>query len=217
MLDQLFGCGIKLRRCVHVWELIFVVEAHRHAEIVLSKEENVDARDGCDFGDVLNAGSGLDLQSDDAFVVPVAGIAEESTLVHASLGKVDGASADRRILGATDGLASFFGGVDIGNEDSIGTHIEGLLNPRTVSISTDSDERLCATVGDAAKHGGKPLVTHGAMLGVDEQPIVATVGELLGDGGTMRIEEETHLGLSGAQLLFKFGSAECGVWHWFSS
>ncbi len=85
VLDQLFGGGVEFGRSVHVGEFVFVVEAHRHAEIVLAEEENVDAGDGGDLGDVLDAGGGFDLQGDDAFVVPVAGVAEESGFVHAAL------------------------------------------------------------------------------------------------------------------------------------
>jgi hypothetical protein len=33
----------------------------------------------------------------------------------------------------------------------------------------------------------------------------------------MGVEEQAHLGLSGAQLLFEFGSAECRVGHGKSS
>src|SRR5579863_4644255 len=55
------------------------------------------------------------------------------------------------------------------------------------------------------------------MLGVDQQPIVSAVGQLFGDGGAVRVEEQAHLGLSGAQLFFEFRSAECGIRHVFSS
>ena len=138
VLDQFLGGGVEFGRGVHVGELVFVVEAHRHAEIVLAEEENVDAGDGGDLGDVLDAGSGLDLQGDDAFVVPVAGVAEQSGFVHAALREVDRARADRGILGATDGLAGFVGGIDVGNEDAVGAHVEGLLDAGAVGVSADS-------------------------------------------------------------------------------
>ena len=198
-------------------ELVFVVEAHRHAEIVLAEEENVDAGDGGDLGDVLDAGGGFDLQRDDAFVVPVAGVAEQSAFVHAALREVDRARADRGILGATDGLASFVGGVDVGDEDAVGAHVERLLDAGAVGVSADADQRLRAAVGDAAEHRGKFFVAHGAVLGVDQQPVVSAVRELLGDRRAVGVEEQAHLGLSGAELLLEFGSAECGVGHEKSS
>ena len=194
-------------------KFVLVVEAHRHAEIVLAEEENVDAGNGGDLGDVLDAGGGFDLQRDDAFVVPVAGVAEKSGFVHAALREVDRARADGGILGATDGFAGFIGGVDVGDEDAVGAHVEGLLDAGAVGVSADADQRLRAAVGDAAQHGGKFFVAHGAMLGVDEQPVVSAVRELFGDGGAVSVEEQAHLGLSGAELLFEFGSAECGVGH----
>src|ERR1700691_27221 len=115
VFDQLFCGGVKFGRSVHVRELVLVIEAHRHAEIVLTEEEDVDAWNGGDLGDILNAGSGFDLQGDHAVVVEVAGVAEESGLVHTALRKVNRARADSRIFGATDGLARFFGGVDVGD------------------------------------------------------------------------------------------------------
>ena len=42
------------------------------------------------------------------------------------------------------------------------------------------------------------------MLGVDQQPIVSGVRELLGDGWTVSVEEQAHFGLSGSQLLLEF-------------
>ena len=47
---------------------------------------------------------------------------------------------------------------------------------------------------DGGEHGGEPLVIHGAVLGIDQQPVVAAVGELLGDGGTVGIQEQAELG-----------------------
>ena len=109
--------------------------------------------------------------------------------------------------------ASFFGGVDVGDEDAVGAHVEGLLDAGAVVVSADADHRLRAAVRDAAEHGGELFVAHGAVLGIDEQPVVSAVRELLGDGGAVGVEEQAHLGLSGAQLLFELGSAECGVGH----
>ena len=194
-------------------ELIFVIEAHRHAEIVLAEEENVNAGDGGDLGDVLDAGSGFDLQGDNAFVVPVAGVAEQPAFIHAALGEVDRARADCRILRTAHGLASLGGGIDVGDEDAVGAHVEGLLDAGTVSVSADTDHRLCAAIRDATQHGGKFFVAHGAVLGIDEEPIVSAMRELLGDGGAVGVEEQAHLGLAGAQLLFELGSARCGVGH----
>ena len=60
-------------------------------------------------------------------------------------------------------------------------------------IAADPHQRLGAAVGDAGEHGGKLLVAHGAVLGVDQQPVVAAVGQLLGHGGAVRVQEQAHL------------------------
>src|ERR1700746_123772 len=134
-------------------ELVLVVEAHRHAKIVLSQEKDVNAGDGGDLSDIFDARRGLDLKGDDAFVVPVAGITKQSGLVHTTLRKVNRARSDGRVLGATDGLACLFDGVDIGNEDAIGAEIESLLDAGAVVVSSNSDQRFCAAVCDATQHG----------------------------------------------------------------
>ena len=151
VFDQFLCGGIELGRCVHEREFVLVVEAHGHAEIVLAEEENVDAGNSGNLGDVFDAGSGLDLQSDDAFFIKISGVAKKSGLVHAALGKINGAGADRGILGATDGLASFFGGVDVRDENAIGAEVESLLDAGTVVVSANADDGFCAAAGDAAE------------------------------------------------------------------
>src|ERR1700674_3217227 len=91
VLDQLLRGRAEFGRGIHVRELVLVVKAHRHAKIVLSQEKDVNARYGSDLGNIFNAGSSLYLEGDDAFVVPVAGVAEQSGLVHAALRKINGA------------------------------------------------------------------------------------------------------------------------------
>ena len=153
------------------------------------------------------------MQRYDAFGVPGAGVAEQSGFVHAALREVDRPRAHRGILGATDGLAGFGGGVDIGNEDAVRAHVEGLLDAGAVGVSADPDKRLGAAVHDAAEHGRKFFVAHGAVLGVDQKPVVSAVRELLGNGRAVSVEEQAHLGAAGAELLLEFRSAEGGVGH----
>ena len=62
---QLVGGGVQLRRGVHVRELVLLKQAHRHAEIVLPQEQHIDARNGRDLVDVLDAVGRLHLQGDD--------------------------------------------------------------------------------------------------------------------------------------------------------
>lgn len=76
VLDQLLrGCS-QFGRSVHVREFIFVIETHRHAEIILSEKKNIDARNSGNLGDVFYAGGCLHLKSDDAFIVPFTSVAK---------------------------------------------------------------------------------------------------------------------------------------------
>src|SRR3989442_695202 len=59
---QLLSGVAQFRRCVHLRELILFVEPHRHAEIILAQEKNINAGNGRDRIDVLDAIRGLDLQ-----------------------------------------------------------------------------------------------------------------------------------------------------------
>ena len=55
VIDQLLRGRAQFRRRVHVGELVLFVETHRHAEVVLPEEQNVDAGNGGDLGNVLDA------------------------------------------------------------------------------------------------------------------------------------------------------------------
>src|SRR5215813_8086610 len=212
VFDQALGGGVQFGRSVHVREFVFFIEAHGHAEIVLAEEENVDARDRGDFRDVLDAVGGFDLQGDDAVVVPIAGVAQKAVFVHAALRKIDRARAGGGILRAADRLARFRGAVDVGDEHAVGTKVEGLLDAAPVVVALDAHQRFCAAAGDPGKHGRELFKAHGAVLGVYEQPVVAGMRELLGDGWTVGVQEQAHLRLACAQLLFEIGTVQffCG-------
>src|SRR6202030_316581 len=107
----------------------------------------------------------------------------------------------------------FFGVIDVGNEDAIRSQIERLLNAGTVVVSPHSDQRLGSAVGDATEHGGKFFVSHGAVLRVDQKPVVAAVRELFRESWAVGVEEQSHLRISCAQLFFKIGSAQGGFGH----
>ena len=51
------------------------------------------------------------------------------------------------------------------------------------------------------------------MLRVHEQPIVAAESELFSDGGAVRIEEKTELGLAGSKLFFEINTTQGGIGH----
>ena len=128
------------------------------------------------------------------FVVGVSGVAEQAGFVHAALREIDRARAGGGISGAAYGLAGFFGGVDVRDENAVGAEVESLLDARAVVVAADAHHGFGAAAGDAAEHGGKFLVAHGAVLGVDEQPVVAAMGKLFGYGGAVGVDKQAHLG-----------------------
>ncbi len=175
-------------------KFVLFVETHRHAQVVLAEKQDVDAGDGGDFCNVLDARGSFNLQGHDAVVVVVSRVSQEACFVHAALRKVDGAGPCSGVLGTAHGLACFFRGVDVGDENAVGAHVEGLLNAGAVVVSAHADHGFCATVRNSGKHRRKFFIAHGAVLGVDEQPVIAAVGQLLGDGRAVRVQEQTHLG-----------------------
>ena len=50
------------------------------------------------------------------------------------------------------------------------------------------------------------------MLNIHQKPIVAAMGQLLGHGGAMRVQEEPHLGLPFPHLLLELRSGY-GIGH----
>ncbi len=48
------------------------------------------------------------------------------------------------------GNPRLFGGVDVGDENAVGAHVERLLDAGAVVVSADADERFRSAVGDAA-------------------------------------------------------------------
>ena len=123
-----------------------------------------------------------------------AGIAEQAGLVHAALREVDRARAGRRISRAAHRLPGFFRGVDVRDQDAVGAEVERLLDAGAIVVAGYANHRFRAAVARSRKHRGELLVVHGAVLGIDQQPVVAAVRELFGDGGTVGVEEQAHLG-----------------------
>ena len=123
------------------------------------------------------------------------GVAEQPRLVHAALGKVHRARPRRRVPRAAHRLARLVGVVDVGHEHAVGPHVQGLLDARAVAVAGHPHQRLRAAAADGPDHGGKRLVPHRAVLRVDQQPVVAAVGELLDRGRAVRIDEQAHLRL----------------------
>ena len=130
LAHQLVRCRSQLRRRVHVRELVLLVQAHRHAQVVLAQEQDVDARNRGDLGHVLDAGGGLHLQRDDDVRVRVADVAQQPRLVRAALRKVDRARTCGRVTGTAHGLPRLFGRVDVGHQHAVGAQVQRLLDAR---------------------------------------------------------------------------------------
>lgn len=205
------GGLLQLGRGVHLREDVLLVETHGHAEVILAKECDIHSGDGHDLLDVLDGVVGLNLEGDDDVLVSVGDVAEETSGVSGGLGEVDRASAAHGVEAAGDGFLELSGGVDVGDEDTIGSQIEGLLDSSAVLVAADTDHGLSLAVIDGADHVAQGAGIHGPVLSVDEKPVVARVAELGRDGWGGGVEEETHLGDTSLELSFELGtSLLCG-------
>src|SRR5581483_6596710 len=135
----------------------------------------------------------------------------------AALREINRARAKAKILNATDGLARFFGGIDIRHEDAIGAEIERLLDSGAVIVSAHTYQGFCAAIGYTGQHSRKLFVAHGTMLRVDQQPVITAVGELLGHSRAVCVQEKPHFGFTLAQLFFELGATQSGFRHSESS
>ena len=85
--------------------------------------------------------------------------------------------------------------------------------PGTIIISADPHHGFCAAVGNSGEHGGEFFVAHGTVLGIHKQPVIAAVGQLLGDSRAVGVQEQTHLGRAFAQLFLEIGATDGGFGH----
>ncbi len=168
-------CSVEFRRSVHERKLVFFIQTHGHAEIILPEEENIDSGNRSNFRYVLDAVCGFYLKGDDAVGVPVSCVTEESGFVHAALGKIDRSRACSGISCAAHRLLRFGSGVDVGNEHAVGAEVEGLLNAAAIVIALYANQGFRTTACDSAQHRGEFFKTHWAMLRVHQQPVVTAV------------------------------------------
>ena len=96
-VDQFVGRVHEFRRRVHIRELVLFVQTHGHAQVILAEEQNIDARHGCNFIDVLDAIRSLDLQGANDVIVRIAGVTQQALRVHTALRKIHGSSSRRRV------------------------------------------------------------------------------------------------------------------------
>ena len=112
------------------------------------------------------------------------------------------------IAAAADRGPRFLGGVDVGHEDAVGAHVQRLLDAGAVAVAADAHHRCRAAVGDAGQHAREAFVAHRPVLRVDQQPVVAAVRQLFGNGRTVRVQEQAQFRRAAAQLLLEFRSAD---------
>src|SRR6266446_2429759 len=194
-------------------DLCMSMGLYGHAKIVLAEKKNVHAGNRGDFRHVLDAVRGFDLQRHNEVVVGITGIAEETGSIHAALRKIDRPRPRRRIFRATHRLPRFLGRIDVGNQNAVRSQVERLLDAGAIAVPADANHRFCAAVCNPRKHRGKFFVAHRPMLRVHQQPVVAAVSELLGDGGAVRVEEQAELGLARSKLLLEINTTQGGIGH----
>src|SRR5260221_13122137 len=125
-----------------MWKLILFKEAHGHAEIILTEEEQVHSGNGRDFVDVLDAIRGFYLQGDDYVAVRAAGIAEKAFFIHAALRQIDRARAGSGIPRATHCLARFIRVVDVRNKNAVRPKVQRLLVSGASAVASATDNRF---------------------------------------------------------------------------
>ena len=154
-LDQLVRGCLQLRALVHVREVILAIEQpHRHAQIVLTKEQKIDARHSTDLLHVRDAISSLDLQGDQNVVVVAASVPQQTLLVHRALREVHRARASlaERIQAARDASRSLLRVVDVRDQDAVRTEVQRLLDAVAIVVPSHTHHRLGATVLDGTEH-----------------------------------------------------------------
>src|SRR5262249_1650349 len=126
----------------------------------------------------------------------------------AALREVHGSGTSSRVPAAAHVLPCLIRSVDIRTQDSIGAHIESLLDARPVRIHTDSDKRYSSAALNSSEHSRKGLVSHRAVLAVDQQPVITAVRQLFCRRRTMGVKEQSDLRTSFAQLCLKLFSGQ---------
>ena len=163
---HLLNSGVEFRGGVHEGELVLLIEAHGHAQVIGAEESDVQSGEADDLIDVGDAVSSLNLHSDDHILVGVEDVAEESVFVGAPLGEVDRSGALGRVQAAGNGGFGLFLGVDVGNQDSVRAEVQSLLDAHTVVAAAHTHHGLGLAVGDGGEHGSQGHVVHGAVLHV---------------------------------------------------
>jgi len=130
--------------------------------------------------------------------------------------EVDGASTGSRVAAAADGVGGLSSGVDVGHEDTVSAQVQGLLHAGAVIVASDTDKALGTAGGDGTEHTAQVLSGHGAMLHVHQEPVVSKVGDLLGDGGAVGVDEEANLHVATAQVLLEGDSTFISDGHFLS-
>src|SRR5205823_2656409 len=110
----------------------------------------------------------FNLHRADDVVVPVTGVTQQASLVHAALREIDRAGSGRGVSAAGHILPDVVGGIDVGAKDSIGAHVERLLDAGTVRMSTDTHHGYRAAKLNSGEHSRKSLISHRSMLRVDQ-------------------------------------------------
>ena len=176
-------------------------DAQTAGKIVGPDENGIDARhrqDRCDPAGPLDM---LDLDDHGNPLVGAVDIAIEGATIAVGAATTNTAAALGRVPGPGHHPAGFFGRVDQRRNDAVRSGVQRPFDP-------DLFQRRYAHQAGAAllgrpQDGGDGLDAHRAMLTVDEQPVVADVGQHLGHGRTRQCEHRADQGRALAQHLSK--------------
>ena len=128
----------------------------------------LNARHSGDLGNVFDAGCGFDLQGDDAFVVPVARVAEHLSLFMLRCGKYTERVPTVGYLAQLMAWRASSAVLIYGTRTPSAPRSRACWIRRAVIVSATPDQRFCSAIRDTAEHGRElHCVIHGTMLRVD--------------------------------------------------
>ena len=176
--------------------------AHRGREIGGADEQRVDALDGGDLVQRLERVEAFDLQDQAELVARRGGIILDGAEA-GSAGQAGHASdAAGGVVHCGDGAAGLFGRADVRYHQRLRALIEVALDQGGVVVGDADRGRDLGVGGDGLQAGQDVGNLHHRMLGVDQHPVEAEIGQKLGpDRAAERVPDADLLAALGQRAL----------------
>ncbi len=167
-----------------------VAEAGR--EVGGADEEAVDAVDGGDRLEGVEAGAGLDLDDQAELLLGAGEVVGDAAVAGGAGQRRDAAHAARRVAHGGDGGLGLGGGLDVGDEQRLRADVEEALDQRGV-VDLRADDRGQRIGREGLELGEDAELVAGRMLGVEQQPVEAGAGDRLGGEAVDQRDPEADL------------------------